>query len=106
MGESVAQSAGAFENAGADVFASNCTLGNGDMLGLVKDMKAATTLPVLIQPNAGKPVADDDGPTRYEQSALEFAQDVKRLVDAGADMVGGCCGTNAEFIREMVIHIQ
>jgi len=106
MGESVSQCAEAFEKAGADVFASNCTLGSGDMLELVKDMKAATTLPVLIQPNAGKPVADDDGPTRYEQTALEFAQDVKRLVDAGADMVGGCCGTNAEFIREMVRHIQ
>jgi len=106
MGESVAQSAEAFGNAGVDVFASNCTLGSGDMLELVKDMKAATSLPVLIQPNAGKPVADDDGPTRYEQTAPEFAQDIKRLVDAGADMVGGCCGTNAEFIREMVRHIQ
>ncbi|MEN8246318.1 MAG: homocysteine S-methyltransferase family protein, partial [Thermodesulfobacteriota bacterium] len=84
MGESVAQSAEAFGNAGADVFASNCTLGSSDMLDLVKDMKAATSLPVLIQPNAGKPVADDDGPTRYEQTALEFAQDIKRLVDAGA----------------------
>lgn len=106
MGESVAQSAEAFEAAGTDVFASNCTLGSKDMLALVKDMKAATTLPVLIQPNAGKPVADDGGPTRYEQTAQEFAQDIKRIVDAGADMVGGCCGTNAEFIREMVKYIQ
>ena len=105
MGESVAQSAEAFEMAGADVFASNCTLGSSDMLELVRDMKAATGLPVLIQPNAGKPVADDGGPTRYEQTAREFAEDIKRMVDAGADMVGGCCGTNAEFIREMVKHI-
>ena len=81
-------------------------LGSQDMLELVKDMKAATTLPVMIQPNAGKPVADDGGPTRYEQTAQEFAQDIKRIVDAGADMVGGCCGTNAEFIMEMVKHIQ
>ena len=106
MGESVAQSAEAFEQAGADVFASNCTLGSSDMLELVEDMKTATTLPVLIQPNAGKPVADDDGPTRYEQTAQEFALDIKRIVEAGADMVGGCCGTNAEFIREMVKRIQ
>ena len=76
------------------------------MLALVKDMKAATAKPILIQPNAGKPVADDDGETHYEQTAQEFAQDIKRLVDAGADMVGGCCGTNAEFIREMVRRIQ
>jgi methionine synthase I (cobalamin-dependent) len=106
MGESVAQSAEAFEHAGADVFASNCTLGSSDMLELVEDMKAATALPVLIQPNAGKPVADDGGPTRYEQTAQEFARDIKRIVDAGADMVGGCCGTNAEFIKEMVKCIQ
>ena len=106
MGESVAQSAEAFEKAGADVFASNCTLGSGDMLDLVADMKAATSLPVMIQPNAGKPIADDGGPTRYAQTAREFAQDIRRMVAAGADMVGGCCGTNAEFIREMVRHIQ
>lgn len=106
MGEGVAQSAEAFEKAGADVIASNCTLGSGDVLELVKEMKAATALPVLIQPNAGKPVADDGGPTRYEQTAQDFARDIKRLVDAGADMVGGCCGTNAEFIREMARHIQ
>ena len=106
MGESVVQCAEAFEKAGADVFASNCTLGSNDMLDLVADMKAATRLPVMIQPNAGKPVADDDGPTRYTQTAREFALDIKRIVDAGADMVGGCCGTNADFIREMVRHIQ
>ena len=106
MGESVVQCAEAFEKAGADVFASNCTLGSNDMLALVADMNAATRLPVMIQPNAGKPVADDDGPTRYTQTAREFALDIKRIVDAGADMVGGCCGTNADFIREMVRHIQ
>lgn len=106
MGESVAQCAEAFEKAGADVIASNCTLGSGDMLELVKDMKAATAKPVLIQPNAGKPVADDGETTRYEQTAQEFARDIKRIVDAGADMVGGCCGTNAEFIREMVRQVS
>jgi methionine synthase I (cobalamin-dependent) len=106
MGEGVAQSVEAFEKAGVDVIASNCTLGSGDALELVKDMRAATTLPVLIQPNAGKPVADDGGPTRYEQTAQEFARDIKRLIDAGADMVGGCCGTNADFIREMARHIK
>jgi len=105
MGESVAQCADAFTEAGADVVATNCTLGSGDMLELTKDLKAASAKPVMIQPNAGKPVADE-GETHYEQTAEEFAEDIERIIDAGADMVGGCCGTNAEFIREMVRRIN
>ncbi|MCG6910306.1 MAG: homocysteine S-methyltransferase family protein [Deltaproteobacteria bacterium] len=106
MGEGVGQCVQAFEDSGADVIASNCTLGSRDMLELVVEMKSTTEKPILIQPNAGKPIADDGGPTRYEQTAQEFAEDVRRLVDAGADMVGGCCGTNASFIREMVRQIR
>ncbi len=106
MGESVNQCAESFEKAGADVIASNCTLGSGDMLELVKDMKTATTKPVLIQPNAGKPIAEDGETTHYEQTSQEFAHDIKELVGAGADMVGGCCGTNADFIAEIIRQIR
>jgi 5-methyltetrahydrofolate--homocysteine methyltransferase len=59
----------------------------------------------LIQPNAGKPVTDEDV-TYYEQTPSEFALDLKKIKEAGADMVGGCCGTNPEFIQTMAAAIS
>lgn len=101
MGESVAQCVAAFEKEGVDVIGSNCTLGSGDMLDLAIEMRRCTQLPILLQPNAGKPV-QKEGVTTYEQTPVEFAADMKKIVDAGANMVGGCCGTNADFIKAVV----
>jgi 5-methyltetrahydrofolate--homocysteine methyltransferase len=100
MGESVKQCVAALEQAGADVIGSNCTLGSRDMIDLTKEIKAATKKPILIQPNAGKPVTRK-GVTTYEQQPAEFARDGKRIKEAGAEMIGGCCGTNADFISEL-----
>lgn len=100
MGEGVSQAVSAFENAGADVIAANCTLGSRDMIDLTGDLRAATARPLLIQPNAGKP-SSVKGVTTYHQTPAEFAQDGKRIREAGANMVGGCCGTSPDFIKEL-----
>jgi 5-methyltetrahydrofolate--homocysteine methyltransferase len=100
MGEGVNQAVSAFEKAGADVIATNCSLGSRDMIDLTKELRAATKKPILIQPNAGKPVTQK-GVTSYLQTPVEFAQDGKELRNSGADMIGGCCGTNPEFIRAL-----
>jgi len=100
MGEGVKQAVSAFEAAGADVIASNCSLGSRDMIDLTKELRAATRKPILIQPNAGKPVTQK-GVTFYQQTPAEFAQDGKEIGNFGADMIGGCCGTNPEFIRAL-----
>jgi len=100
MGEGVKQAVSAFEAAGADVIASNCSLGSRDMIDLTKELRAATRKPILIQPNAGKPVTQK-GVTSYQQTPAEFARDGKEIKDSGADMIGGCCGTNPEFIRAL-----
>jgi 5-methyltetrahydrofolate--homocysteine methyltransferase len=100
MGEGVKQAVSAFEAAGADVIASNCSLGSRDMIDLTKELRAATRKPILIQPNAGKPVTQK-GVTSYQQTPAEFAQDGKEIGNFGADMIGGCCGTNPEFIRAL-----
>ena len=100
MGEGVKQAVSAFEAAGADVIASNCSLGSRDMIDLTKELRAATRKPILIQPNAGKPVTQK-GVTSYQQTPAEFAQDGKEIKNSGADMIGGCCGTNPEFIRAL-----
>lgn len=101
MGETVDQCASTLSEAGADIIGANCTLGSPDMIELTKELRAATDKPILIQPNAGKPVTDE-GPTYYQQTPAEFAQDLKLIKEAGADMVGGCCGTNPEFIENMI----
>jgi 5-methyltetrahydrofolate--homocysteine methyltransferase len=100
MGESVNQAVSAFEEAGADVIATNCSLGSRDMIDLTRDLRAATAKPILIQPNAGKPVTQK-GVTIYHQTPDEFAEDGRRIREAGANMIGGCCGTNPEFIKEL-----
>jgi 5-methyltetrahydrofolate--homocysteine methyltransferase len=98
MGESVAQCVSAFEAESVDIIGSNCTLGSRDMIDLAGEMRSLTPKPILLQPNAGKPVQQNGG-VIYKQTAEEFADDIRQIVDAGADLVGGCCGTNADFIR-------
>jgi 5-methyltetrahydrofolate--homocysteine methyltransferase len=101
MGEGVAQCVSALEEAGADVVGANCTLGSRDMIDLTKQIRATTEKPILIQPNAGQPVTRK-GITSYEQAPSEFAEHGKAIREAGAQMIGGCCGTHAGFIRELV----
>jgi methionine synthase I (cobalamin-dependent) len=100
MGDGVVQAVKALEDAGADAIGSNCSLGSADMIELTAAIRAATPRPILIQPNAGKPLAVDDAVV-YQQTAAEFAADGLRIKAAGADMIGGCCGTTPDFIREL-----
>lgn len=101
MGESPARCAAAFKDAGVDVIATNCTLGSGEMIELTRELRASVDRPLLVQPNAGKPVTRK-GETRYEQEPDEFARDCLAVAGAGASMLGGCCGTDDRFIRAMV----
>jgi 5-methyltetrahydrofolate--homocysteine methyltransferase len=105
MGEGVEQCVSAFEAEGVDVIGSNCNLGSEDMIDLVRDLRQQTQKPILIQPNAGKPV-QKEGVTIYEQTAENFAADIKKIVQSGANMVGGCCGTNADFMQAVVDILQ
>jgi 5-methyltetrahydrofolate--homocysteine methyltransferase len=98
MGEDVSRCVSALENAGADMMGANCTLNSSDSIDLTRELRAATSRPILIQPNAGKPVTSK-GETYYEQTPAEFAMDAAKIRAAGADMLGGCCGTTPEFIR-------
>ena len=105
MGETIDQCASTLSEAGADIIGANCTLGSPDMIELTKELRSATDKPILIQPNAGKPVTDEDV-TYYQQTPSEFASDLRQIKEAGADMVGGCCGTNPEFIESMIAAIS
>ena len=65
------------------------------------ELGAVATVPVIAKPNAGMPVMDDKGMAHYSMEPGDFAAAMVRLVDAGASIVGGCCGTNPEYIRAL-----
>ncbi len=100
MGEDIVRCTSALEDIGVDLIGANCTLNSSAIISLTTELRAATTKPILIQPNAGQPVTRQ-GATYYEQTPFEFAADAKRIKEAGADMIGGCCGTTPQFIREV-----
>jgi len=98
MGDTAKKAAERLEAEGADVLGANCTLTSDDMLGLVGEFRECTTLPLVFQPNAGQPVIEH-GKAVYRQKPEDFAQDIELIVRAGANAVGGCCGTSPTFIR-------
>jgi len=99
MGNSAEDCAKSLTDAGADAIGANC--GDFDptqMAVVVSILKSATTLPVLAQPNAGKPKLVDDK-TVFEMAPAGFAAGIAECLNAGARLVGGCCGTTPEHIR-------
>lgn len=86
------------ENMGADAVGVNCSTGPDKMLAVIEAMRSHGTVPIMAKPNAGLPHLLD-GQTVYDMEAEEFAVQMRKLVAAGAGIVGGCCGTTAEHIR-------
>jgi methionine synthase / methylenetetrahydrofolate reductase(NADPH) len=93
------------EEWGADVVGLNCSVGPHGMLGGVERVAVAVSRPVSAQPNAGLP-REIDGRKIYMASPEYMAKYARRLIQAGARLVGGCCGTTPEHIRRMsdVVH--
>lgn len=89
------------EAVGASAVGMNCGLGPEQMLPLVERMARATALPVVVQPNAGLPQLVD-GETVFPGTATEMGEHAARFVDAGASLVGSCCGSTPEFTGSIV----
>lgn len=100
MGNAPAGAARALEDAGADVVGANCGVGVEDMVNIVREMREATTRPILVHANAGMPELKD-GQTIFPDGPEEMATKVLALHEAGAQIVGGCCGATPEHIRAM-----
>jgi methionine synthase I (cobalamin-dependent) len=98
MGATPEQAARELTEAGADVVGANCGAGIESFVAICRRLKAATGRPVWIKANAGLPELVD-GRTVWKMTAEGFAGYVPQLVEAGANFIGGCCGTNPEFIR-------
>ena len=89
------------ENLGASAIGANCSTGPAQMEGIISDMVSVTTIPIIAKPNAGLPFLDENGTTCYNMEAEEFTEEMQVLVNAGATILGGCCGTTPEFIRKL-----
>lgn len=89
------------ESLGASAIGANCSTGPAQMESIISEMVSHTRIPVIAKPNAGLPFLDENGTTYYNMEAEEFAEEMEVLVNAGATILGGCCGTTPEFIRQI-----
>ena len=89
------------ESLGASAIGANCSTGPAQMESIISDMVTHTRIPVIAKPNAGLPFLDENGNTCYNMEAEEFTEEMEVLVNAGATILGGCCGTTPEFIRQI-----
>lgn len=101
MGDSLEKCVGIQENAGVDVIGANCTLGSDEMVYLIKELKDITNIPISAKPNAGQPRIDTNNRAHYDQPIKDFVSDIRQIVQLGAKIVGGCCGTSPDTIREI-----
>lgn len=92
------------ESLGASAIGANCSTGPAQMEGIISDMVSVTTIPIIAKPNAGLPFLDENGTTCYNMEAEEFTEEMQVLVNVGATILGGCCGTTPEFIRQIHDH--
>jgi homocysteine S-methyltransferase len=95
----------ALEHAGADVIGVNCSVGPAAMLETIERMARLTTCRLSAQPNAGRP-RDVDGRNLYLCSPEYMASYARRFVAAGARLVGGCCGTTPDHIRQIALAVR
>ncbi len=97
-GCTVASMAATLEGLGADAIGLNCSLGPAQLLPILQEVIAHTTLPVIAKPNAGLPDPVDG---HYDLTPAEFAEAMAAAVQAGVSIVGGCCGTDPSYIRAL-----
>ena len=101
MGASPDDCAKAMASAGADAIGANCgTIDPTDICTILEQMRPAADLPLVAQPNAGKPELIE-GEVLYRLAPDEFAEAFRGILDAGATVVGGCCGTGKEYIKAL-----
>lgn len=101
FGGNVVDAALVLQEMGVDAVGVNCSVGPDQLTAIVRNLKEQLDIPVLVKPNAGVPKIDEFGQAHYNMNADEFARCMKELYEAGAMILGGCCGTTDEYIRKM-----
>jgi 5-methyltetrahydrofolate--homocysteine methyltransferase len=100
MGVTPERAVEALAKAGADTVGANCGAGIIDVIEICRIMRSHTSLPLWMKPNAGLPELIG-GNTVYHESPADMASHIPALLQAGANIVGGCCGTTPDHIRKI-----
>jgi 5-methyltetrahydrofolate--homocysteine methyltransferase len=99
MGLSPQQVAESLVILGADVIGANCGVGFESMITIIKNIREVSEkIPIIVQSNAGLPIIED-GNLKYSETPETIKEIIPRLIDAGANIIGGCCGTTPEHIK-------
>jgi 5-methyltetrahydrofolate--homocysteine methyltransferase len=85
---------------GADIIGANCSFGPEHMLDIIKEMSKTGGIPLAVKPNAGLPELECER-TIYDESPSSFSKYTEEFVNLGVRLIGGCCGTTPEFIKEI-----
>ena len=93
------------EGMGAEGIGANCSLGPKQLRGVVKELLAHASIPVILKPNAGIPRAEN-GKTVFDVTPDAFAEEIASLVEEGVRIAGGCCGTTPDYIRALYAHTK
>jgi len=101
MGNTVEETIEKLEKEGADGVGANCTLNSKEMIPLVEKIRKCTDLPVIIQANAGQPIIDGEGNINYEQTIEDYVKYIPEIIKKGANIIGGCCGTDPHYIEKI-----
>ena len=86
---------------GADAVGINCSVGPEQLVSIVEGLNKILTVPMIVKLNAGMPKISDTGEASYDMTPERFGISMKGLLEKGAKIVGGCCGTTPEYIREL-----
>ncbi|QNU65270.1 homocysteine S-methyltransferase family protein [Ruminiclostridium herbifermentans] len=90
------------QSLGADVVGCNCSTGPVQMLKIISMMKPYAKVPLMAKPNAGLPKLIN-GKTTFDMKPEEFGSYIKEFIDAGVNLLGGCCGTSPDYIKQIYL---
>ncbi len=105
MGVTPEQAVQGLTEAGADVIGCNCGIGIDNYIKVAGRLRAATSKPIWVKANAGLPEIDGSRVV-YRMTPKEFAQKARQVIEAGANIIGGCCGTTPEFINVLAAAVR
>jgi 5-methyltetrahydrofolate--homocysteine methyltransferase len=100
MGDTIEKIIQTLTSAGADVIGTNCGQGITGFIPICKKMRSLTNMPLWMKPNAGLPVFEN-GKAYYHANPEDFTNCALELMEAGANFIGGCCGTSPNFINAL-----
>lgn len=105
FGTDPATAVNVLQNLGVDAIGANCSTGPEEMCEVIAEMKRYANVPIIAKPNAGMPELIN-GETIYAMTPEEFAEAGQRLVEAGAGIIGGCCGTTPKHITALAREVK